>query len=201
LRRKFGLGAGDLVLVAGSTRPGEEEIVLEARAGLSGAHRLIIAPRHPERFDEVERLLSDRGLTYARRSRLAEAAAGWTVLLLDSMGELVEAYAAGDIALVGGSFVPLGGHNPLEPAALGLPVVFGPHMFNARESARSLLEAGGAVQAEGSGQLAAILEKLASDAGERLACGERARQAVEGRRGASDRIAGIIANIIPDEKA
>jgi 3-deoxy-D-manno-octulosonic-acid transferase len=196
LRRKFGLGEDDLVLVAGSTRPGEEEVVLEAWIVLSSRVRLILAPRHPDRFDQVERLLSQRGVAYARRSRLADFPPGWSVLLLDTMGELVEAYAAGDIALVGGSFVPVGGHNPLEPAALGLPVVFGPHMFNARESARILVEAGGAAQAQGPDQLAEILMLWAKDPAERRACGERARQAVEGRRGASTMIAGIIKELI-----
>lgn len=197
LRQKFGLGEDDLVLVAGSTRPGEEEVVLEAWGRLSARVRLIIAPRHPDRFDQVERLLSQRGVAYARRSRMSGAAPGWSVLLLDSMGELVEAYAAGDIALVGGSFVPVGGHNPLEPAALGLPVAFGPHMFNARESAEILLKAGGACQAADPGQLAVILDRWSGDAAGRRACGERARQAVEGQRGASQMIAGMIKSLVP----
>lgn len=196
-RQKFGLGPDDLVLVAGSTRPGEEEVVLEAWGKLSSRVRLIIAPRHPDRFDQVEKMLSQRGLAYVRRSRWPETPSGWSVLLLDTMGELVEAYAVGDIALVGGSFIPVGGHNPLEPAALGLPVVFGPHMFNARESARSLVEAGGAVQAEGPAQLAEIMMLWTNDPAQRLSCGERARQAVEVQRGASQMIAGMIKNLVP----
>lgn len=195
-RQKFGIEPDDLVLVAGSTRPGEEEVVLEAWRMLSSRVRLIIAPRHPDRFDQVERLLSQRGLAYARRSRLPESPSGWSVLLLDSMGELVEAYAAGDIALVGGSFAPVGGHNPLEPAALGLPVAFGPHMFNARDSARSLVEAGGAAQADGPERLAEILMRWINDPAERRACGEKARQAVERQQGASERIARIMKGLV-----
>ncbi len=132
------------VWIAASTHAGEDEIVLDAHRQILDVHPLtllILVPRHPERFDGVARLIREAGLTLVRRS---EAGVPTTeqVLLGDSMGELMQFYACADIAFVGGSFVPTGGHNYLEPAALGLPVLSGPHRFNFAEVSELLENAG-----------------------------------------------------------
>lgn len=135
-------GGGPL-LVAGSTHPGEEGILLEAWALLPG-WRLLLAPRHPERFDAVAGLLEARGIPFARRSRGPGEA--WSVCLLDTIGELRAAYAAADAAFVGGSLVPVGGHNVLEPAACGVGVIVGPHTLHVEADARKLETLGGLVR-------------------------------------------------------
>jgi len=196
LRADLGFSQEDLILVAGSTREGEEEIILNAWAGLSDRIKLIIAPRHPERFSTVEQILSNKNIPFSQRSKLNGSARSQDVLLLDSMGELVDAYSAGDVALVGGSLVPVGGHNPLEPAALGLPVIFGPYMSNARESAHGLLAAQGAVQVSTAGELRSILEKLSSDRESISHIGGKAMKMVEEKRGVSEKAAKIISRCL-----
>lgn len=205
LRRAFGIPADALVMTAGSTREGEEAPLLnawamsmhDAKCKMQDA-KLIIAPRHPDRFAEVEALLRGRGVRYVKRSeqRATAAAPVSEVLLLDTLGELVDAYAAADLAFVGGSLVPVGGHNPLEPAALGLPVAFGPHMFNAEESAESLLAAGGAMRVGDAAGLARVVSGWLADPGKRSAAGRRARRVVDERRGATDRTMDLIAGIL-----
>ncbi len=131
---------GDPVLVAGSTHPGEEAAVLDAWQALPG-WRLVLAPRHPERFAEVADLLKARRIPFARRS--APVPGAWRVLLLDTMGDLRAAYAAADLAFVGGSLAPVGGHNVLEPAAAGVPVIVGPHTTHVAADVQRLEAAGG----------------------------------------------------------
>lgn len=196
LRANFGFSPEGLILVAGSTREGEEEIILDAWARVSDKMKLIIVPRHPERFSAVEQILADRNISYSKRSQRDRTVKSQKVLLLDSMGELIDAYATGDIAFVGGSLVPVGGHNPLEPAALGLPVIFGPHMFNAQESAQSLLERNAAIQALTGEDLARALQGFSSDAQKRQDYGTRAKAVVEEKRGASECAARVIAGKI-----
>jgi 3-deoxy-D-manno-octulosonic-acid transferase len=200
LRADLGFSPDDLILVAGSTREGEEETILDAWAGLSDGMKLIIAPRHPERFSTVEEILSNKNIPFFLRSKFIGSEKSKTVLLLDSMGELIDAYAAGDIAFVGGSLVPVGGHNPLEPAALGLPVIFGPHVSNARESARGLLAAQGAVQISDAGDLRTVLEKLIGDDESIRRLGSNALRMVEEKRGASGKAAKIIIRTIKKER-
>ncbi len=203
IRSKLGIATGDLVLVAGSTREGEEEILLKAwQEAVPNSksqipnHKLIIAPRHPERFGKVAALLDRRKINFARRSRSELMSDGCRAMLWDTLGELAVAYQAGDLALVGGSLVPVGGHNPLEPAALGLPVIFGPHMFNAAESAASLLEAGGAVQIGSAGELSQVLVELGTDREKRIKMGALALAAVQLRRGAARRTAEAMSRLL-----
>ena len=142
LRRRY-LGARP-VWTAGSTHEGEEELLLGAHAVLERAVRgalLVLVPRHPQRFAGVAALLERRGLVFDRRGRSETVRPEAQVLLLDTMGELTAFYAASDVAFVGGSLVPVGGHNLLEPAALGVPVITGPHTQNGPEIARLLIEA------------------------------------------------------------
>jgi 3-deoxy-D-manno-octulosonic-acid transferase len=156
--------------VAGSTHAGlEEEALLEAHRRLRMRHPdalLVLAPRHPPRFAEVAARLEDAGLRFARRSRDegGEAAATCEVLLLDTLGELLDFYAAADVAFVGGSLADVGGHNLLEPAALGVPILTGPNTHNNTEIARLMITCGAAEVVHDAAELAAQLEILLEDA-------------------------------------
>jgi 3-deoxy-D-manno-octulosonic-acid transferase len=178
--------AGRPVWVAGSTHPEEEAIVLEAhRQVCAGAPRalLILAPRHPARFAAAAAAIAAKGFQYARRSG-AGSEGPPDVLLLDSIGELLEFYAACDVAFVGGSLVPVGGHNLLEPAALGVPVISGPEQFNSPDVARVLSEQGGLITVHDANELAAALTSLINDPDRRALKGDAARMAMDAHRGA-----------------
>lgn len=196
-RRLLGLDPGP-VWVAGSTHRGEDEQVLEAflavRSAVSGL-RLVLAPRHPERAPEVEALVVSRGLTAVRRSRVGAGPPG-EVVLLDTVGELATLYAAADVIFVGGSLVPAGGHNVIEPALCGKPVVFGPHMANFRDAAALLLGAGGAVQVPDARGLAGTVRGLLEDPEAREAIGRAARRAVEAHQGACGRTVAALERVL-----
>jgi 3-deoxy-D-manno-octulosonic-acid transferase len=152
LRNDLGLGQAP-VLMAGSTHRGEEDIVIEAfrRARQQvPTLRLLLAPRHLERLEEIEALLHNHRLTVQRCSRghRPPSSREACILLIDTIGELARLYAVGTVVFVGGSFVPIGGHNVLEPAAHRKAIVFGPHMHNFEEIATTLVEAGGALQVQ-----------------------------------------------------
>lgn len=140
------------VLTAGSTHPGEEELVLAAWQAVLKQFPdllLVLVPRHPERTAAVEQLVSGLGVPVIRRSQLAHRSGlctGGMVLLVDTVGELMQLYALADLAYVGGSLVPTGGHNLLEPASRGIPILFGPHMDNFREIAAMVIDYGAGVQ-------------------------------------------------------
>jgi 3-deoxy-D-manno-octulosonic-acid transferase len=161
------------VWIAGSTHAGEEAICIAAQRLLLDSARqrggrqplLVLVPRHSQRFGEVARELAASGLICARSTRSAEepVAADLQVLLVDEMGALLAWYAAGDVAFVGGSLVPVGGHNLLEPAMLAKPVLAGPHDANAPEVARRLRDAGGLVVVANAAELAVQLEALFSN--------------------------------------
>ncbi|MEE9263929.1 MAG: 3-deoxy-D-manno-octulosonic acid transferase [Vicinamibacteria bacterium] len=176
-----------VVLVAGSTLAPEEEILLDTFESLRGEHPhlfLIIAPRHPERFDEVVELTESRGLHVVRRSSLSRPDTDANVMVLDTLGELASIYRATDVVFIGGSLVTWGGHNLIEPAAEGKPVVFGPHMSNFQEIASSFLEADAALQVNGRDELRDVLSRLLKDDTFRGGLGARARKHVEANRGA-----------------
>ena len=182
--------------VAGSTHEGEEAAVLEAHRQVQGTHAhalLVIAPRHPARFAQVAQQLAQAGVRFARHSeRGADGGPAPFVLLLDSVGELLEFYAAADVAFVGGSLVPVGGHNLLEPAALGIPVLTGPHNFNGAEVAQVLIAGGGAEIVHGARELGARVSVLLSDPAQRERIGSQGRAAVAGSRGALTRLLALI---------
>jgi 3-deoxy-D-manno-octulosonic-acid transferase len=187
--------------VAGSTHGGgEEQAVLAAHQRVRATHPqalLVLAPRHPPRFDEVAKSLADAGVSFVRRSQAAAGAddpgAGeCQVVLLDSLGELLDFYAAADVAFVGGSLVPVGGHNLLEPAALGVPILTGPNNFNSAEIARLLIERGAAAVVHDAAQLGARVNALLADAGERERMGAAGRAAVDGNRGALAKLLSLI---------
>jgi 3-deoxy-D-manno-octulosonic-acid transferase len=153
--------------VAACTRPGEEEIVLEALSLLARERKrgeLILAPRHPERFAPVAELVRERGWSvrpWSARDDVSQQ--GWSVVLVDEMGVLENAYRRADCAFVGGSLVPLGGHSPLEAAAAGRPVLLGPHTDNCRQAAVDLVEAGSAHRVDDARTLAAEVARLLGD--------------------------------------
>lgn len=183
------------VWVAASTHEGEDEQVLDAHACIRRrlpACLLVLVPRHPERFDRVAALCLKRGFNLVRRSSQADCGPETSVFLGDSMGELPVFLAGADVAFVGGSLVQHGGHNMLEPAALGVPVVFGPHNFNFAAISELLLQEHAAVRVENAGELAAVVEGWLEDASERSRVGENGRRVVEQNRGALEKLAGLI---------
>jgi len=183
---------GRPVWIAASTRDGEEPQVIEAlRAMRVDGALLLLVPRHPQRFDDVARLLDQAGLRHVRRSTpgaiesLADRSID--VLLGDSMGEMVAYYAACDVAFVGGSLQPLGGQNLIEPCALGRPVLVGPHTFNFREVAAEAIEAGAALRVADAAGLAADVARLLGDPAARAAMGEAGAAFARRHRGATGR--------------
>ena len=177
------------VFIAGSTRMGEDSPLLDIYRELREKHpflKLVIAPRHLERIKEVEGILEEKGLQYVRRSQIKERIEG-TVLLLDTLGELASMYKYADVVFMGGSLVPVGGHNPVEPAGYGRPVLFGPHMENFRESARILTESGGGIMVTDEAELKGWVDKLLSDKELCGSLGEKAREAVLKNQGATER--------------
>lgn len=196
----LGLQPSDRVWIAGSTHPGEEGPVLDAFVAVRArvpSLKLILAPRHPERVDEVEALARARGLDPVRRSRLGTRPAE-ALVLLDTIGELAELYRVGDVIFVGGSLVPAGGHNVIEPAREGKAVLFGPHMTNFRDAAALLLAARGAVELPGAAALAPTVLGLVEDAAARGSLGEAARGAVTAHQGACRRTVEAIARVLRD---
>ncbi len=186
------------VWIAASTHEGEESLALQAFAKLRGAHPdllLVLVPRHPPRFDKVAELCLGEGLRLARRS-LGEGAANAEVFLVDTLGELRLFYAAADLAFVGGSLVAVGGHNVLEPALAGVPVLFGPHMFNFEEAGRLLLEAGGAARVDGVEGLARQVGAWLQEPELRRQIGENGRRFVEAGRGALARVEAALAALL-----
>ncbi len=180
--------AGSFVVAAGSTHEGEEEIFLDGmdQKDLSDV-RLAIVPRHPERFDKVAQLLENRGVSYVRYTDINDGQTlSERVLLVDAMGVLDGIYSIADMAFVGGSLVPVGGHNLLEPAMHGLPVLTGPHVQNFREMADILVESGGCTVIEDSDSLAETVRELISNEALRNRMGKAAQGVLEGKRGASE---------------
>lgn len=188
---------GRPVIVAGSTLEGEEQMVLDAVEAVVGPDgrrpALILAPRHPERFEAVARLVSERGLSLVERSRLPDGAIpGADVFLLDTIGELARAFRHGAVAFIGGSLVPSGGHNPLEPAAWGVPVLSGPSVTNFEEVYREMVAAGAVRLVPDSRELGDALEQWLAAPETARSVGEAGRRVVEESRGATSRIAAEI---------
>ena len=187
------------VWVAGSTHEGEEEILLDAHAALLRDvpdALLVLVPRHPNRFAEVGDLLDRRGLRWASRSRREPVEAGTAVVLGDTMGELMMFYAAADVAFVAGSLVPIGGHNLLEPAALGKPILAGPYNFNGEDIYLKLAEAGALRTIEDAPALAAELARLLTDDAARRKQGRPGLAVVEANRGALERLFALIGPVL-----
>ena len=196
MRRELGIRPGERVLMGGSTHPTEEEILLGVFRALREEHpeyRLVLAPRHPERLAEVEAMLRKNGAEVLRKTRVAEGGAGGSpVVLVDTMGELARIYAAADLVFVGGSLIPHGGQNMMEPAGLGRAVLFGPHIENFTESVDILLDARAASMVRDADGLRAAVLDLAGKPELAREMGERARGVVIDQKGASRRILELI---------
>lgn len=204
VRRDVGVAPGDTVLIGGSTHPGEERALVLAYQRLRARHpglRLILVPRHTERTDAVRRMIVELGEPVARRTE--RLAAGATepmppgqVLIVDTIGELGRLYAAADVVFVGGSLIPHGGQNILEPAVMGKPTVFGPSYENFKEPVERLLAAQGARLVAGEGDLEPALGELLVRPDAARALGERGRQAILAARGATARTVAVIQDLL-----
>jgi 3-deoxy-D-manno-octulosonic-acid transferase len=199
------LSSGLRLIVAGSTLEGEEAALLEALPRLLQADpqlALLLAPRHPERFAAVAALLEKSGAAWIKRSDWLTAAKGslkplnpGTIVLLDTIGELASVYSLASVAFVGGSLVPAGGHNPLEPAQFGIPIVMGPHFANFRAITEDLLAQNAICIAEKE-NLAKVLVDLLCDRTAAKAMGARARQVFEQQAGATNRCIEVLQNLL-----
>lgn len=204
------LNRNALVWIAASTHPGEEQVILAVQRQIVEENPdclLILAPRHPERCGKVEELIAGCGFKYLCKSRLPELpVAGCSreiqVILLDTLGELPDFYAAADVAFVGGSLLPAyGGHNVLEPAALGVPVLTGKYTASFAEINRLLLEKQGEMRVDDSEQLADCLLQLMGDAGLRQRMGQAGRALIQEHQGSADRIMALIAGLLPPDES
>jgi 3-deoxy-D-manno-octulosonic-acid transferase len=190
-----------------SSRDGEEALVLDALKSLQkkmvSDPIFVIVPRHPQRFDEVARLIEARGFACARRSAGAFAAppAQGTILLGDSMGEMAMYYAAADLALIGGSLLPFGAQNLIEACAVGTPVVLGPSTFNFMQAANDALAAGAALQVETATQALVAFDELSRDDTRRAAMAAAAREFAAAHRGATTRTVAMIRGVLDATKA
>jgi 3-deoxy-D-manno-octulosonic-acid transferase len=193
---------GEITVVFGSTRPGEESAIAKAISQFSQNpldYRFIIAPRHVPRCREVESILRSAGLSVTLHSDRKDPSERWTttVLLVDALGMLNDYYRQGHVAFVGGGFDPRhGGHNILEPAIFGLPVIYGKDMGNFEEEARLLSDSGGGIQIEHPEDLTPVLEKLLSDPEEILRRGALAAEAVQRQKGAVNRNLELVQSLI-----
>lgn len=178
-------------MIAASTHRGEERQILTAYGKLRGTHPdllLVLVPRHPERFSGVTRLCRRARYQVVRRTEQHGALdSGVNILVGDTMGELQKLYVASDLAFVGGSLVPIGGHNLLEACAVGVPVIFGPHMFHFEDVSARALERGAGRQVEGVGDLADIMALYLDQPALREAAGSAARSLITENRGALER--------------
>ncbi len=189
-RMRASFGAGRPVFVAGSTRDGEEALILDAlaRGALPADLLTVIVPRHPQRFDAVAALLQARGIAFVRRSANVAADAGVRVVLGDSMGEMMGYYAAADVVFIGGSLLPLGGQNLIEPIAAGVPTIVGPHMFNFAEATARAREAGAVIEVGDADALVAAVRELLTDPSRRATMRRAALAFHAAHRGAADRL-------------
>jgi 3-deoxy-D-manno-octulosonic-acid transferase len=203
--RFFRIAPHRQVVIAGSTMRGEEAAVLRAFTrvkAVSPGAILILAPRHPERFGEAERLAREAGFVTVRRSELPiDAEPRADVVVLDSLGELAQIYQVATAVFVGGSLADHGGHNILEPAIFGKPIIVGPHMQNFKEIAETFVANGAAVQVQSDRDLENALLALLTDPVRRARLGAAARALVQANRGAKEKTLAVIADLAPPASA
>lgn len=179
------------VWIAASTHEGEDEQILEAHADVRrrfGEAILILVPRHPERFDSAYKLAEERGFKTVKRTEYEQIPADVEVYIGNTMGEMMALFSVADIAFVGGSLVPVGGHNPLEPGALGKPILMGPELFNFEAICQQLEVAGGLTIVQNSAQLAECLNTLFCEPVSAKEMGQKALSEVEAGKGAVKRV-------------
>lgn len=197
LKQQWSDNGRRLIWLVASTHPGEDEQILNAFNVVQQQYSevlLVLVPRHPERFDSVFELCQNRGFNTERRSEVTSPKASCNVFLGDTMGELLLFFGASDLAFVGGSLVPVGGHNLIEPAAWSLPVLSGPELHNFAEVEQLLTDADALMIARSSDELSAQVLALLRDAPRRLEMGRAAKQVAEANRGALARLLNLIAN-------
>lgn len=202
VRNSLGLRDEQPVFVAGSTHPGEEEIVLRAFGQLKEIEPsivLILAPRHLDRLDEVTRMLDQGQFGWVRKSQMLSGGFSGDVILLDTMGELERTYSVGSVIFVGGSLVPVGGHNILEPAACGKPVTFGPHMENFREIASVMKDEGGGIEVQGHTELFGAAQRFLTDRSYFAQASRAALRAIENNQGAVEKTLQILETYLEGE--
>lgn len=194
-RRRFGLDEYEQLILAGSTHQGEEELLVSAYRHIVQAHHsvvLMLAPRHIERVDRVEAMIRDAGFVAQRKSRIGEKVAGPRIIILDTRGELARAYRDAAVTFVGGTLVPVGGHNLLEPAVWGKPVLFGPYTDHCAEVAALLEEARGGMRVTGVDDIVRYCTDWLNDQDSRDAVGQAAKRAVLDNQGALQRSVDLI---------
>ncbi len=194
-------GAQRPVWIAASTHEGEEVAVLDAHRRVMQElpdALLLLAPRHPERFRLVEHVVRGRGFSVVARSALGSPTAAHQVFVIDAMGQLMPYFAAAQVAFIGGSLVPIGGHNVLEPAALCTPVLVGPHTFNFEEITLSLIQHHGAGRVADSTQLAYRVLQLLRDPLQRQRMGQAAQEVFERERGAVQRVMQMVDAVLQE---
>ena len=200
IRAGLGLPAGCRLVVAGSIHRGEDEPVIEAFKAAAASRRdlcLLLAPRHPERLEEVERAATRAGVACVRRSHLPkEVPQPGGAILLDTMGELARLYAVASVVFIGGSLIPHGGQNILEPAVYGRPVLHGPHMGNFAEMRDLFQAARAAVEVVDDRSLSEALQALLDDPAEADRVGQAGRAIVEAQRGATERTADLVGALL-----
>ncbi len=198
LREAIGLEPTAPLWVAGSTHPGEEELILAAHKGLKHVFpklQLLLAPRDPKRGPELESLAREMGFKTIRRSAVAKSG-DVDIVVLDTLGELLKCYSLCDVAFIGGTLVNIGGHNLLEPAAYGVPVLFGPYVESARTIAEDLLACGGGRRVSEKEELQGVLNKLLKDPFERRNMGGKARDLLQKNQGAVSRYLDLVAEAL-----
>jgi 3-deoxy-D-manno-octulosonic-acid transferase len=191
-------GAQRPLWIAASTHEGEEEHILAAFRQVQQSYPdalLVLVPRHPERFSRVYTLCQRQGFVTQRRSEQRVCASITEIFIGDSMGELSLFFAASDVAFLGGSLVPVGGHNPLEPAALGRAVILGPHMFNFTEISQQLLRAGAAIQVHTGQELSQAVLRYLSEPELRVKAGKAGQGVIARNQGASNKLLQLISTL------
>lgn len=204
LRRSLGLEEGERLILAGSTHPGEEELLVEAYGHILNAHPsavLMLAPRHIERVERVDAMIREAGFIAQRKSQIGRKTTGARVIILDTRGELAHAYREAAVAFVGGTLVPVGGHNLLEPAVWGTPVLFGPYTDHCAEMATLLDEAGGGHRVMGTEDLVRCCTEWLADQNARDAVGQAAKRVVLDNQGALKRSVELIESCLASAPA
>jgi 3-deoxy-D-manno-octulosonic-acid transferase len=199
LAKALEIDSNDLVIVAGSTHPGEEEFFIDIFGELKDELpnlKMILAPRHPERFAQVAKMVEASGLKLSLRSRATSVSIDSEVIVLDTLGELFTAYSLSSVAFVGGSLVDIGGHNLFEPAFFSKPVLFGPHIYTCIDMAEAILAEEAGVKVNDKEELKRVLKELLTDAEERRMMGERAALLLDSLRGTTLKTVERLENII-----
>ncbi|MFA6320416.1 MAG: 3-deoxy-D-manno-octulosonic acid transferase [Candidatus Omnitrophota bacterium] len=191
LKKQLGLEEGDELLVAGSTHPGEEEAVIDAYQDIVKkipGLKLLIAPRHIDRADEVAEVARGCGFNPVKLSVLQSDASNSQIFILDTIGRLNDFYSIASAVFVGGSLIPHGGQNPIEPAIYGKPVIFGPYMFNFKGIAEAFLSKDAAIRVDAAGDLTAVLYNMLANKNRQAEVGLRAKEVIAANRGATENV-------------